>query len=93
MTYDKRQIDIALGIMSGRIDPEKDLRLFDDAQQLHKNLVSAMSGGAGNPGPHYHRKKAEEILLHLIYANIAVCGQAPAAGTGTQDGLVGGKSK
>jgi len=64
--YTSEQINLALGIMSGRIDPCTDLRFFDDAQKLHGDLVSAHLGGDGNPGPTGHRLKAEEILLHLI---------------------------
>ncbi|MES2865556.1 MAG: S4 domain-containing protein, partial [Actinomycetota bacterium] len=49
-----------------RIDPETDLRDFDSAQRLHLNLISAMDGGRGNPGPYAHRAKAEQILCWMI---------------------------
>ncbi len=65
MKYTQQQIDMALGIMSGRLGPE-DLSCFDDAQKLHGDLVSAMKGGEGNPGDYAHRRKAEEILKHLL---------------------------
>ena len=64
--YTPQQIDIAFGIMSGRIDPETDLRFFDDAQLLHGNLVSALQNGKGNPGALAHRHKAEEIFAWLF---------------------------
>ncbi len=64
--YTPDQMDVALGIMSGRIDPETDLRDFDSAQRLHLNLISAMDGGRGNPGPYAHRAKAEQILCWMI---------------------------
>lgn len=65
-SYSDKQINMALGIMSGRIDPVNDLRFFDEAQKLHGDLVSTINGGLGNPGPQAHRRKAEEILLSLI---------------------------
>lgn len=66
MKYNQEQIDIALGIFSGRINPETDLEFFEDAQKLHKNLVGTINGGNGNPGSYAHRKKAEEIVSYLI---------------------------
>lgn len=64
LPYTSCQIDIAFGILSGRLDPE--VFGFNTAQDLHGDLVSAMDGGRGNPGPNAHRRKAEEILGWLI---------------------------
>lgn len=60
MKYTPEQIKIALGIISGRIDPERDLRYFDDAIRLHLDLPY------GNVTVNQHRIKAEEIILSLI---------------------------
>jgi hypothetical protein len=65
--YTRKQLDIALGILSGRIDPDTDLRSFDDAQRLWNwDLVSTMQGGDGNPGTAAHRRKAEKILEDML---------------------------
>lgn len=64
--YTEEQVTIALGIMSGRIDPETELKYFDDAKKLHPEITSACGWRTGNPGPRAHRLKAEEILKHLI---------------------------
>lgn len=70
MKYTNEQIEIALGVMSGRINPETDLRYFDDAQRLHGGLLrSVRDGGLGNPGPDGNRRKAEEIVMSLLCAN------------------------
>jgi hypothetical protein len=66
-TYTKEQIDIALGVLSGRINPETGFMWFEDAQKLHGFcLRGRLEGGQGNPGVEAHRRKVEEILLALI---------------------------
>lgn len=60
MNYTPEQIKIALGIMSGRIDPERDLKYFDDAIRFHLDLPN------GNVTASQHRIKAEEIIFNLI---------------------------
>lgn len=83
MHYSQEQIQAALGVMSGRIDPKIELRRFDDAQVLHGGtLKSAVEGGLGNPGPLAHRKKAEEIMLALLFekkaANVVELSSGPS---------------
>lgn len=58
------QISIALGIMSGRIDPAT--MHFDEAKELHPEIESAIGGGCGNPGADAHRRKAETIVWSLL---------------------------
>ena len=65
MKYTQQQIDIAFGIMSGRIEPEHDLHYYDDAKKLYTFDELEKYHGL-NPGAHAHRLKAEEILKHLI---------------------------
>lgn len=62
--YTEKQIEIALGIMSGRINPETDLKYFDDAKQFDPDLKNSISGR--NKTPNEHRRLAEQIFMHLI---------------------------
>jgi hypothetical protein len=67
MKYTEKQIDIAMGIISGRINPDLDLKYLEDAQGLYNGeLKSMIVGGEGNPGTHAHYRQAERILMHLI---------------------------
>lgn len=66
--YTQTQIDTAFGILSGRIDPEEDLKTLDAANHLlwDGELKSSFSGGGGNVSANAHRMKAEYILKQLL---------------------------
>lgn len=62
--YTDRQINIALGIMSGRIDPASDLYYYDDWKHLY--AAGEVDKLCASVNALRHRLKAEEILKYLL---------------------------